>query len=647
MAFVLALSTRAGVAVAQGTPPTRAAEDAIVGDIGTVLGASRFEQGVSEAPASVTIVTRNEIERFGWRTLGALINSVRGFNTTNDRNYTYLAVRGFGPSGDYNARVLVLLDGVRVNENIFDAAYLGLESVVDLDQIERVEVIRGPSSSIYGAGAVFGVVNIITRHGRDVQRTTLNLEAGSYGTRAMRLSTGQRRAAGLEYFASAGAYDSRGQDLYFPEFDAAATNRGIAAGLDGERRESAFASMAIGEFSSHIAFAERQKDIPTASFGTLFNVLGSRTMDRTLQVKTAYDHTFENNAVLSASVAYLRSDYDGKYVYSDGQHREDANGRVLIGESRYVRTLGSRQRLIVGGEFRDNLRQSQSVTAPGAVPFADNTRSDVWALFAQDEVRIGRFIVNGGVRHDHYGSFGGTTNPRLALILGNGQESSLKLLLGRSFRPPNNYELYYQDGVSAKRPLHIGPEQIQTRELVAQHRAAPWLLLSGSLYRTKMKDLISLEVDSADSKLVYENDGRVAANGAEGEVEVNVGSATARLSYTLQRTEYTKSGQEEENSPRHVGKLHLAAPLYHERLSAAVEAVAMSARLNARRESVPGFVVANLTLLTLKSWHGARASASVYNVLDRRYGFPSPADIRQRAIPQDRRSVRLSVQLSR
>ena len=146
---------------------------------------------------------------------------------------------------------------------------------------------------------------------------------------------------------------------------------------------------------------------------------------------------------------------------------------------------------------------------------------------------------------------------------------------------------------------------------------------------------------------MYENDGRVAANGAEGEVEVNVGSATARLSYTLQRTEYTKSGQEEENSPRHVGKLHLAAPLYHERLSAAVEAVAMSARLNARRESVPGFVVANLTLLTLKSWHGARASASVYNVLDRRYGFPSPADIRQRAIPQDRRSVRLSVQLSR
>jgi outer membrane receptor protein involved in Fe transport len=87
----------------------------LFGQIAAVTGASRFEQEADQAPASVTVITADEIARQGWRTLGEVLQSVRGIYTTYDRNYTYLAVRGFGRPGDYNTRVLVLLDGQRLN----------------------------------------------------------------------------------------------------------------------------------------------------------------------------------------------------------------------------------------------------------------------------------------------------------------------------------------------------------------------------------------------------------------------------------------------------------------------------------------------------------------------------------------------------
>ena len=86
----------------------------------TVYGASRFEQKVTEAPASISIITADEIKKYGYRTLADILRSVRGFYVTNDRNYNYLGVRGFGRPGDYNTRVLTLLDGHRINENISD-----------------------------------------------------------------------------------------------------------------------------------------------------------------------------------------------------------------------------------------------------------------------------------------------------------------------------------------------------------------------------------------------------------------------------------------------------------------------------------------------------------------------------------------------
>lgn len=177
--LLLAMSLWVPPALASGSRSGLTGEDLLFQDIPSVLTASKYEQKVTEAPSSVSIVTAAEIRRYGYRTLADILRSVRGFYTTYDRQNQYLGVRGFGRPGDANTRILVLLDGARVNNNIFDVAGIGSEFNIDVDLIDRVEIVRGPGSSLYGSNAFFAVVNVITRRGRDLQGVELAAAAGS------------------------------------------------------------------------------------------------------------------------------------------------------------------------------------------------------------------------------------------------------------------------------------------------------------------------------------------------------------------------------------------------------------------------------------------------------------------------------------
>src|SRR5439155_19421348 len=121
-------------------PPTAGAsgsseEMILFQELPSVFGASKYEQKPGEAPASVSIVTADEIQKYGYRTLVDILGSVRGLFTTYDRNYTYAGVRGFDRPGDYDTRILLLLDGHRVNDNVYDQASIGTESIVDVNAI--------------------------------------------------------------------------------------------------------------------------------------------------------------------------------------------------------------------------------------------------------------------------------------------------------------------------------------------------------------------------------------------------------------------------------------------------------------------------------------------------------------------------------
>ena len=172
-----------------------------------ISSASKFEQRANAAPAAVQVISREDIKRHGWRTLTEALKSLPGIYAVNDRGYDYLGARGFLIPGDYNTRFLLLIDGQRSNDNIYQQAQLGSEGWLDMSVVERIEYIPGPGSAIYGSNAMFGVINVITRSaGKTPQNevSTYVSQLGLTGVSAMTLRRSRRRVRSLFNLRRAG-----------------------------------------------------------------------------------------------------------------------------------------------------------------------------------------------------------------------------------------------------------------------------------------------------------------------------------------------------------------------------------------------------------------------------------------------------------
>ena len=247
-----------------------------------------------------------------------ILDSVRGLYTTYDRNYSYIGARGFNIPGDYNSRVLVLVDGHRINDSLYDSVDIGTQFPIDVDLIDRVEIVRGPTSSLYGNNAFFGVIHVITKRGRDLKGTEISGEVASFETYKSRLSYGNTFQNGLELLVSGSIYDSQGKEhLFYKEFDDPATNNGIAENADGDQYYSLLANLLFRDFSLRGAYEYREKDIPTASFGALFNDPGSHTIDKVGYVDLQYEHSFADQLGVMARLYYDRYYFDAELVHDN------------------------------------------------------------------------------------------------------------------------------------------------------------------------------------------------------------------------------------------------------------------------------------------------------------------------------------------
>lgn len=646
--FLITLASTVAFALAQ-TPEdldTKSLEDLMNIEVASVYSASKYSQKVTEAPSSVSIVTAEQIQRYGYRTMAEILSSVRGFYVTDDRNYTYLGVRGFARPGDYNTRVLLLIDGHRINDNVYDQAFLGRDFPVDVDLIERVEVVRGSSSSLYGTSAFFAVINVITKRGRDLKGVEISGELASSGTYKGRLSYGNRLRDNFEMLLSASYYDSRGQRrIYFSELDNPDTNNGIAEDADKEGSKSFFANVTFGNLTLNATYGSREKGVPTASFGTVFNDPRTFTTDRRGYLDLKYEKTFSNQLGLIARASYDSYRYDGTYIYDfEFPINEDrSRGRWWSGELQVTKTL-STHRLTLGTEYRDNLRQNQGnfdVGAP-APNLDDRRKSKNFALFVQDEFVIRENVtLSGGVRYDHHSTFGGTVKPRLALIYHPVAKTTVKAIYGEAFRAPNSYELYYDGLTDLNTKSTLRPETIRTGELVFEQYLGDHLRLSASGYIYRLKGLISQQSD-ADGVITFRNLGQLASKGVEFEIEgKGAGGFEGNVAYTLQTTRDQGTGQELTNSPRHLGKLNVIAPLIKRKIFAGLGFQYTSQRRTLNGSNLPPLYLSNFTLFGQKLAKGLDASFGVYNLFNQTYSDPGSEEHVQNAIPQNGRNLRL------
>lgn len=612
--------------------------------IHSVYGASKELERTLDAPSAVTVIEAREIAAQGYRTLAELLRHVRGFVVTDDRNYEHVGVRGFALPGDFNGRILLLVDGHRVNEPIFGSAPIGLEFPLDLALVERVEIVRGPGSALYGSNAFFAVIDVRTR--KDIATAELDGQAGSFARGGLRASVARGGFA-----LSSSVFASDGPRLRYDEF--AATPSGGVTERDDEQGYSLFSRWAAGPWSFQGAFAAREKGIPTGSYGTVFDHPDNQTLDQRGWLALGFETRAEERWELRTRAAYDTYYYRGTYVYDESGSGGDPEAKNIdrtraswwSAEGEFTWLALPRQRLTAGLELRAETRLDQE-NATGTDVFLDDHRDGrVFGLFVQDVVTLGSTLtLSAGLRLDDYTTFGTTLNPRLALVVTHGEEASSKLLLGTAFRPPNAYELYYDSDGSQKANPDLDPERIETIEGVHERYSSDRRWRGGlSAYWNRIEDLIVLGTDPLDGELVHENVSEARGLGLELELEHTLANG-ARLvvSHAWQRTEDEASGERLVNSPEHLTTLRSEWPLCQGGLQLGVAAHAMDHRRTLSGET-GGFARVDLNLTTRELGRGFTLALGVANVFDRAYADPVGSELVQDALEQDGRTWRLAL----
>jgi outer membrane receptor for ferrienterochelin and colicins len=619
--------------------------------IPTVYGASKHEQKSTAAPSAVTVVTREEIQAYGHRTLADILRSVRDFYIGNDRNYNYVGTRGFNRPGDYGGRILILIDGHRLNDAAYDSVGVGRDFPVDVDMIERVEVIRGPGSALYGNNAFFAVIDVITRKAEHVDGAEAAAEYGSFNSAKSRFTYGKRFENGAALLLSGSAYNSDGGDLYFREFDHAGQNHGRAEGRDDERAFNLQGTLSYGDFSLQSAYVWRRKDVPTGSYDTIFNDPRFHTVDERFFTQLSFQRNRGEDWSTRASLYYDLYRYHGDYPYADtslrsGSYvfRDEVDASRWGADFQISKQILSRHRITLGGEFRNNFKVGLTsyYVDPRVSILSLNKPSHTAGVFLQDEWKVADWMtVSVGARYDWASAYDGALHPRLGLVLQPGRGTTVKLLYGEAFRTPNTYEAAYLVGGYRLNP-DLKSEDVRSYEVVLEQALAKRLRFSVSAFYNQISGLISEDYDSRSETTSFVNAEDAETRGASMELEGTFANGIrGRASYTIQRTVDDATGRELSNSPRQLAKLNLMVPLYKDKVSTGFEAQYVGAVQNLRGAPIGDSLVVNWVISTREFVRGLETSFGIYNLFDQHYGHAADIGFLQESIPQDGRTFRL------
>jgi outer membrane receptor for ferrienterochelin and colicins len=610
-----------------------------------VTTASKYEQSLEEAPAAVSILTAHDIERYGFRTLAEAIATIRGFYLTYDRDYAYLGVRGFSRPSDYNNRIMLLLDGHPLNEDVFGSALLGTESGVMLASVERIEIVRGSLSSLYGTGALLASINVVTKRARVIDGIRASVEAGSYDSYQGSILFGKEGDQGLGLVGTAQWGRSAGQDLYFKEYDQPGNGNGIIKRGDEEDYRSISLSGHYSSFTIKGMFSDRDKHVPTAYYGTTFGDTRSFTTDRRAFLEAAYDGNVATGLQFTARTTFDAYMFSGEYPYADVLQHDRADGRWFGGNAGLKWDVTQDNRIALDLQFVHHdlsdyhYWDDQSFDLYFDAPFdqVSVTAGDVWDL-------SGKLSLSTGLRWDHYSFYGGVMAPRAALVFRPEPATTCKLMWGESFRIPNTYEREYYDPMGTfKRNGNLRPERITTSEIYVTHRFAANVLGTIAGYHYDLHDLVDLGYDPADSVQVYMNIEDVRSDGVEAELEIFLESGIRFFGRYMFQHSRLPSNETLSNSPAHIVRAGFFLPVW------GGTGISFESSWESRRRTVQGdctapFVLANLGFMLQPFDGGPTALFTIRNVFNTPYAYPAGFEHVMSSIQQDGRSysVRLS-----
>lgn len=608
-----------------------------------VHSASRYAQPLADSPASVTVIEREELRQHGYRNLAEALSTVRGVYLSNDRNYTYIGVRGFNRPGDYNARVLLLTDGARRNDSLYDQAHVGNEAPIEIDWVKRLEFVSGPASAVYGANALFGIVNAVLLDGGDVNGLRVTADAGSGRSARVGLVAGRRMDGDNEWFVGLAAHGARGGDLYFREFDAGNPD-GWARGLDGEQYQKAYGKLRLGNWRLTGNLSSRDKELPNAPYSTVFGQPGTRTLDQHALLELAFDGHIAEGWQQQLRLFSGSYRFNGDYKYAESLDNRDHGRAVWRGaDYRLIVTAAPDHKLLLGLEAQWNtqLKQVNFDVSPATVYLDDNRPSHAFSLVVQDEWRFHpKWLLSAGVRYDKHQDFSAIASPRAAVIHQPSDDATLKAMVSSAYRPPNAFERFYDDGgIIQKANPTLVPERMRSIEMTADFRIGPGARLGVSVFRNAMRHMIDQVQDPSDGLYLFGNQSEVATRGVEIDAEKRWASdQRLRASLSWQHSRL-RGGGELVNSPSRLAKVVWATPLIASWMASG-EWQGMSRR-NTSTGTVPGYGTFGLTLTSPRLAGLGELSLSAHNLGNRRFFDPASSAFVTDSLIQDGRQFRL------
>ncbi len=531
-----------------------------------VQSAALHPQTLEDAPASVTIITAEDIRKYGYRTLGEALASVRGFYLTNDRTYETIGVRGFSLPGDYDSHILFMVNGHNMADNIFNyMLYVGDEFPIDMNLIKQIEIIRGPGSALYGSNAMFATINIITKAPGEAPTLALTTDNGSFGEKK-----GQVQAAGslggAQVLFSGSVYNNAGESpLFFPSYDTPQNNFGEAVHMTGEKGYHFFSTLVWRNWTITAAFAGDTKIQPISWGPTIFNDPGTKFDDQRNYIDAAYEREIAGGT-LRWRLYYDSFHFEGRGDYALADGAVEDNRQTEIGA--WVGTqLTYRTRPFFAGTITAGLESDVDLRAfltnydvsPVPVEYLKTNHPDrSLALFVQDEKKLSqRWTLDVGFRVDLSAYRPDFVSPRAALIYQRA-DWTYKFLYGRSFRSPSAFQLFYNDGIADAANPALRPEWADTVEIDVERKLGKRMNLQTSAYGYELHNIL-VGVYLPNGLLQYQNSTLIRAAGLE--LEIN-GRPTkwleATASYALQQA---RDESTLENSPQHLAKLRFAVPL--------------------------------------------------------------------------------------
>lgn len=639
----------------------------------SVDAASRVTEYAETAPASVSLINTQELRAMRYPTLAEALRGVRGTYVTDDRGYQTVGFRGFGRLGAYGNRVLITIDGTPVNDDWVWSSYVGYDLRTDLDDVERIEVVRGPGSVLYGTSAFTGVVNMVSRSTDAPDGQEVGLSAAGDGVARARARINRRFGNDGGFWTSVAAGRSAGLDFYFPEYvnEGPPEVAGHARDVDGAEfatftGRGRWKALTLSWFLHH-----QDKHLPTGYFETLLGDGRTRQTDTRGFVDLRIEPTFGPVTWLTrlhANTYAFRGYYARSPSTENGGLEEDPYDSNWIGaEERLIITPSPVFTITVGGEGQHHPSAvGTSLTELDGEYFRDERDFQIAAAYGGVDIRPDPAVrISAASRIDYYSTFGSSVNPRLALTLKPYAAGNLKVIAGKAFKAPSIYEMYYAALGQLPQP-DLKPENIYSLELEFSHRFDNNVVATIAGYTNYITDLISLEnvigPDGGDYIQYNNANTPVGTRGFELEVrrDWKQGIMVA-ASYSFQQSAYLETAslsalltmdrdpafREVANAPSHLASVRGAVPILSRALTLMTRLSLDSGRYDRHEEAADPIaqtrteeaLLWDIVLSGVEPHTGVDYALGLYNAFDTRSAYPLSGEFRQRTIPMSGRSL--------